>query len=377
MNVSAFAGINNVSEATRLKPGELSAARDIDITSTGAAVARRGRTLLLAGAAHSLHETYFGLLAAQNNDLLLLDASTGAVQRTVMQSIGPKRIWYVQLPDGRVGYSNGLVNGVAGVFGDTPWGVPVPPDAGYGTAGGTPYQITYTRLFDQREGPPCYGPAIDPSQPLVGLPQMDGYRINVYLAPAGQMYLAATTTTDFADISGPLGVSYFAGPLAPLPVGKLMTQWGARTLVAAGKTLWASAPFDAEHCDPTKDFVQFEDEITLAYAVPNGGVFVGTTRELLFLAGATLSDARLQTVAPGAVTLGSGVEVPLHYMAEKQRPDGQQDGALCLVDGYVHLLFGAGQALPLTAERYRYTASEVRATARVRDGALQYLASPV
>ena len=47
-----------------------------------------------------------------------------------------------------------------------------------------------------------------------------------------------------------------------------------------------------------------------------------------------------------------------------------------LVGGVAHLIYGNGQIIALTAERYRTEATEVYATVRMRDGLMQYLAAP-
>jgi ADP-ribose pyrophosphatase YjhB (NUDIX family) len=94
-----FLGINNVEDPTRVKPGEMLVASNVDIAGT--LLSRRGRTRLKAGAAHSLYEAPFGLLAVVDNDLLLL-AADGTEVRTVYETIGYTRVWYADLPDGRV-----------------------------------------------------------------------------------------------------------------------------------------------------------------------------------------------------------------------------------------------------------------------------------
>ena len=62
------------------------------------------------------------------------------------------------------------------------------------------------------------------------------------------------------------------------------------------------------------------------------------------------------------------------YLPANLRTGGR--GALAIVDGVLTLLAGDGQAIPLTAARYQRELDEVWATTRLRDGTLQYLASP-
>ncbi|MEY5097688.1 MAG: hypothetical protein RJA36_407, partial [Pseudomonadota bacterium] len=86
-----FLGLNNVDDPTRLKPGEMLVASNVDIAGT--LLSRRGREMLKAGGAHSLHESIFGLLAVVDNDLLLLD-DDGTELRTVYETIGYTRVWF-------------------------------------------------------------------------------------------------------------------------------------------------------------------------------------------------------------------------------------------------------------------------------------------
>ena len=371
-----FLGINNVADPTRLKDGELLTAVNVDIGSTGDLSSRKGSMTLRAGAAHSVYEAPFGLLAVIDSDLVLLDTA-GALLRVVYPSLGYTRCWYATLADGRVAFSNDLIHGLATATETAEWGILPPVDHGEGIPGSTPYQITYVRQSDGLEGPPIYGPPIDTTQAIIGLPTKAGHDINIYFAPYGEaMFLAGSTGTDsFTHSGAPLGAQWVGAGLAPPPVGKLLHPWLSRVLIADGKTLWATRPLQPELIDLTRDFIQFADDITLIYGT-NSGVFVGTTAGVQWLDGTVFGDLKNQPIATGYVTLGSAVEFPLAYLNEKVRPGGILQGSLCLVDGVVHLIHGAGQITPLTARRYRAARTEVHATGRMRDGVMQYLAAP-
>lgn len=375
MKLSQFLGINNVVGPTRLTAGELASATNVDIGARGELLHKRARTLLSAGVASSVFEAPFGVFALIGNDLKLF-SKEGAVLRTVYDTLGYTRVWYVLLPDGRVGFSNGLINGIASAAETMPWGIPTPPDAGTGVVGDTQYQITYVRAADGLEGPPAFGELIDMTQAIIGLPARAGYSINVYAAPYGEaMYLLGSTTTDTFDPSGrSLGVQFVEGPRAAPPAGTVMVQWKSRVLIAQGKVLWATEPYRVESMDMTRDFVQLPADITGLFGTPEG-VFVGTTEGLHFLAGQTFAELRAQLIAPGPVALGSMVEFDAAYLQEKARPQTERC-ALCLVSGLVHLLFGAGQVANLTANRYRTEAAEVFASVRVRKGVMHYVAAP-
>lgn len=379
MLIKTFSGINNVAKDKRLKPDEFTRALDVDLASTGTLRARRGHAPLVTGTtAHSVFEAPFGVFCVVDRDLKLFDTA-GALLRTVYQGLGAKRVWYILLSDGRVGFSNGLINGIADLTTTYDWGMPTPVDAGAGVAGEVPYFITYVRLSDGLEGPPAYGGSIDPAQAIVGLPVRAGYTISLYLSPGGAPLYAGNTSSDAITplALSALGAAYTEPPLTAPPVGILMAQFGPRVLIADGPRIWATQPFRDELCDATKDFLQMPDPVTLIYGVEQAGVFIGTTKNLFFAGGTTFDQLKAQPIAASSVVLGSAVEIDTPFLPEKIRPKDVQQGTLCIIDGFVQLISGTGNVTPLTDQRYRTTHTEVYATARIRDGVLQYLATPV
>lgn len=372
-----FLGINNIADETRLSEGEFTAATDVDIGSRGNLMSRRGRTLLLSGVdVRSVFHTPFGLLVCVDSDLLLV-SEAGVVLRTVYPTFGYTRVWCAKLPDGRVAFSNGLIQGLCTASTTQLWGVPTPVDAGVGIDGGTLYQITYVRDSDRLEGPPLYGNLIDTTQAIIGLPQLAGHSINVYFAPYGDtMFLAGSTSTDtYLHGGGPLGAQFVGSGLSQPPVGRLLTVWNSRVLIADGNVLWATRPMQPEQIDLTQDFIQMPTPITALYGTGDG-LFVGTEDGMFYLSGIVFREMKAQSIASGFVTLGSTVEIPLSYLNEKLRPPNILQGALCSIDGAIHLVHGAGQITGLTSTKYRAVTREVHATVRVRDGVMHYLAAP-
>ena len=371
-----FLGINNVADEERLTPGEMTEATDIDIGHRDEILSRRGRTRLVAGAAHSVFEAPFGILAVVDNDLILYDAE-GTELRTVYETLGYTRTWYVLLPDGRVGFSNGLINGLCTATATQPWGIDAPIDAGEGIPGDTPYQIAYVRLSDGREGPPIYGTPIDTAQAITNLPSLAGFKINVYFAPHGEVaFLAGSTLTEtflYDGLPTGLGVPTDTYGLAKPPIGTQMAQWGSRTLIVDNNVLWATRPHQPELIDMTRDFLQFERDITLVYG-NDAGIFVGDERQLLFLAGQTFEALDHRTVQPGLCVLGSVVEIDTAAL-----PSDLADApraAIAIVDRTITMLTAGGTAKSLTEGRYETDVTEVYASTRTRDGVLQYIAVP-
>ena len=117
---------------------------------------------------------------------------------------------------------------------------------------------------------------------------------------------------------------------------------------------------------------QFTSPITLIQPVDDG-VYVGTTTELVFMAGSEFDKMTYRQVLAGPVVLGSGVQAPGDLIR------GGQPGTamLCIADGVICVGFNGGNLVRLTEGRYQTDVTEVAATFRMLPGRIpQYLAIP-
>lgn len=121
--IGEFTGLNNTVAEERLKPGELAVAKNIDIDDRGHVRRRRGRTLLLSGAFHSLWTAQDGrVFVVWNGTLCRLTPSNGLVQ--LAATVGDASVVYVQVGDG-VYFSSTMQSGVIDLRdGVTAWGTP-------------------------------------------------------------------------------------------------------------------------------------------------------------------------------------------------------------------------------------------------------------
>lgn len=381
-----FTGINNVLEPHRLKTGDLTIATDVDIGLSGEITRRAGYTETSALCHKNVWQGAGFVLATCNGDLV---KTAGGMQTLLLASIGNDRIWYLNLPDGRTAFSNGLISGTTDGVSVTGWGVPVPPSIGNLTdvagsldPGDYQYQLTYVRLSDGVEGPPEYSnplPVALGGIVLMALPALAGYKINVYItgANAGTGYLAGSTVNGVFSFTGknnqlilPCRTEF----LIPMPPGRTLAMWRGRALSASGKVLYASRAGQWELCDVRRDFKQFEGDITLVQPV-DGGIFVGTTKELGFLAGDEFDKLVYRSVVSGPTVLGSGVSVRGELIQQREGA-GQGAGMICIADSVVVAGFSDGQVVRLTEGRYETTATEVAATFRMLDRVPQYIAIP-
>jgi hypothetical protein len=383
-----FTGVNNVVPSHRLKKTDLTVATNIDIGLDGELMRRDGYSELAATCHKNLWQADGFLLATvAGNDLKAF--TIGGSYTTVSASLGPSRVWYCNLPDGRTTFSNGLINGITGGAAATTWGVPIPASlgaradvAGSLFPGDYQYQLTYRRTADGLESGPLYSnPAAAASGgiSLSGLPTLAGHTINVYITGANGdvgFYAGNTagSTFTFTGANDQLVLPCRTEHLSPAPVGTVMAFWRGRVLVAAGSVLWASMAGRWEHFNMRRDFKQFSAGITLIQPV-DGGFFVGTTEELCFLAGTEFDKLIYTRKLAGATVLGSGVAVRGELIKQGEGA-GLGSAMMCLADNTVVAGFSDGQIVRSTESRYTTTATEVSAVFRMVDRVPQYVAIP-
>lgn len=388
LTFKSFSGINNVMRPERLGADALQQATDVDIDVTGQISRRKGYASVSLEAHRSLFDAGDFLLATVgiNGDLT---AISGETRTTIYPSLGHERVWYCTLPDGRIAFSNGLICGLTDGTIYTGWGVPVP--AGVGAAMGIPgnlfdgeyrWQITYVRLADGREGGPAYSEPISITEGglfLSGLPVLAGYKINVYLTSHNDVgaYLAGSTTNAIFSFTGkndelvqPCRTDF----CKPAPAGICPTSWRGRALIAEGNVLYASRPNDWETFDVRRDYKQFVDPITLVVPVDDG-IYVGTEKELSFLAGSQFDQLVYRLVVNGGTVLGSGVPVPGELVKQGEGA-GQGSAMLCIADGRIIAGFNGGGITRLTENVYHTAVTEVHAHFRNHNGTPQYIATP-
>lgn len=382
--IGAFVGINNVAAPERHAPGELQAAINVDLDSTRALVTRRGRVPVTGGAGdvRNLWQAPGGLLMLLDGYVQSLPLA-GGVPVKLSPNLGCNdRIWFTLHPDGRVAWSNGLINGLieADLQSSREWGVAPPTVAGDAPDGDTPYWLTWIRLSDRLESAPMYCGPTTVGAPITGLEVRDGYATGVYYALDGLTgFYAGVTLTDsfqFTEAHDKLVQPCVTEHRMPPPPGICLTSWGARTLMTVDNVIFATTPFQRESFDPRRDFIQVPDRVTWLHGV-DAGFWIGTKRELLFMQGTSLDQLRKATVRDKPVLLGSGVPADFTLMDPAARPGGALDGAFCVCGDEIVACGSTGAVQVYAAGRYKVPAmNSCWATTRVRDGVLQYLVSP-
>lgn len=149
-----------------------------------------------------------------------------------------------------------------------------------------------------------------------------------------------TPTATLGEVGGSL--------LGDPPKATCIAAYKGRIYLAQGKTLWATDLFRYHYVDRTRNFMQFEHEITLLMAMGDG-LYVGTTGGLYFIQG-VLGTFRLQQITTEAVLPGSGVEVPLDRVHPQARNQDVPTGiaAIMLTNGGVVAGMDGGTCYNLT-----------------------------
>lgn len=380
-----FTGINNVLPPERLAPADLALASNVDIGMDGEARRRQGFSVDRAGAYTSVWDADgFGLAVKGGS---LVNSGSDAVLHA---GVGSARMWYCNLPDGRTIYANGTVSGLARSALVSKWGVPIPAAVGVPAAGGGgglhagkyQWSITYVRSFDGLEGGPAYGYPMDIAEggsfSLTNLPVIAGHTTNVYLTShnGGQAYLAGSTAGtgfSFTGANKDLVLPCRTDFMYPAPAGIAPCLWNGRVLLAAGPVLYASQHARYELFDLRRDFKQFSGDITSIVRV-DGGIYVGTTKELAYLDGEVFDKLVYNQVVDGPVVLGSGVAVDGEKVV---LGDGVGSGQamICIANRSLVAGFSGGKVVHMTEGRYVTDAAEVCAAFRVTNGIPQYIAA--
>lgn len=382
-----FLGINNVLSPRMIAMGQLQSATNVDVTRAGKVRRRDFLAVVSADSLHSIFRSDGGrLLGVAGSDLVVAD--TGGV---LAEGVGTSRMWFLNLPGDRVAYSNGAAFGVIDGGVARAWGVPTPPAdaAAQSVPGGLhpgdySYWLTYVRTSDGLEGAPrIMAPVTLPDGGLVltGLPQLVGHSINVYLSPqfGGEAYLAgnaAGSVFSFTGASDKLVMPCRTMQAFQPPAGRLLACWRGRVLVAAGSVLYASMPGRYESFDVRRDYKVFDSTITLVQPV-TGGIYVGTEKELAFLAGSNFDELAFSRSTPGRVVLGSGASVDGGEILLGDGT-GQGDAMICIVDGALAAGFSDGTMRVMTEGVYQTAVIEVSASFRKSsNGDPLYIAVPL
>lgn len=384
----AFKGLRNSVPPERLEPSDLLDAVNVDIDNSGRIARRPGVMLLSAGDAHSLWSHGQTCLFVRGSILHRLhqDYASSIVASGLTPDLPMN---YVEV-NGRVYWSNGVQTGVIDELGARSWGIPVPdmpgavPIAGQLAAGQYQVAVTYLREDGQESGT---GMAA-----LIQLGEGSGVHVSwddpsdmtlteaaVYITePNGKvLYQAGVSRIDAAGLditsirlSLPCDTQWLDAP----PPGQCLAYHRGRILIAAGEHLFATTALGYEYVDQ-RDYIAIDDTTIRFVAGVEGGIYVGTEKNVYFLSGARLEEMTIRTVAEGAAVARSVVYTDGFAATGNANLSGQQV-VLFACAGGVCMGTTDGTVINMTGERYRFdTAPTGAACLRQEDSITQYLLS--
>ena len=397
MKIERFTGLDNQHpdhDELSLKPGDLVEATNCYVDDAGQIIRRDGFALASSGTYTSLWKGSALTLAVVGGDLVNVGGST------LHASVGTARMWFEELPDGRVIYSNGTAMGVVNAAGSarTAWGVPVPTSAGTGAngTGSLPpgvyrWCVTHRRTADGLEGGPVYSGTLTVSSgavALTSLPTLSGHTTNVYITAANgseHFYAGNTSGSTFTLTSAASRVRRCMTNYckAPISTGIMPKFWRGRMLLAVGNTLYATKAKTLHLFNVKEDARRFGGTITMVQPV-DSGIWIGTTEGLHFLGtGVQFDKLAMNRMVDGPVLMGSGAAIRggalLRMGSQGPSTAGEGNmGALCIAARAITACYADGSCNAITDSRYLVDSAITSvAAAVIEDGPLsQYIAIP-
>ena len=294
MNITAFKGLNNVSDPLRLGLGWLVTANNVNVTDTGSLVRRDGYSRASAGNFTGLYATkdYSRLYVVDGG---VLKSSNGTTHVAIQTLVSTARMYWCEIND-QVFFNNGSDSGILSrdhSIRDWAWDIPASPtlQAVTGSLAAGLYRVLVTtRLADGRETGTS-----DPVELVLAegqALQISGISAdsNVYLAPANSTVFslaAVPTGTAIVWNQSPdnLGRDLVLGGLDPLPACDVIQAWKGRIYTSQydasrdQSTVYFSQPLGFHLFDLFKDFFMVPGKVTML-APHDAGLIVGTDQRI-------------------------------------------------------------------------------------------------
>lgn len=154
------------------------------------------------------------------------------------------------------------------------------------------------------------------------------------------------------------------------PLATSLALFNGRIYLASGRTLWATELYLYDYVDKTRNFIQFESDITAVFDVDDG-LYVCTEDEVWFLTGPFAQMQRVQASPQGALA-GSVVRVPSTALTLEQPTRG--DVAIFMSRSGVCVGLPSGVCYSLTQPKFDFPQGESAAAMfRHQDGVSQYV----
>jgi hypothetical protein len=158
--------------------------------------------------------------------------------------------------------------------------------------------------------------------------------------------------------------------LGPPPLAEHLTLHNGRIYLATKNIIWATELYLYDYVDKTRNFMQFESDVTGLIAVDDG-IYVGTADAVWFLTGGFGSMRRV-AMTPQGMVARSAVEVPADALALQQPTAGHAVMFMSRSDVCIGL--AGGVCYTVTQGKFLLPeASSGAAMYRKQDGLNQYV----
>jgi hypothetical protein len=213
---------------------------------------------------------------------------------------------------------------------------------------------------------------------------------DIYYSGAGTSGIIDTqdNTVSFWGSSSDLILSPVVNPTAYLPevrikllgkppVASILAYYNGRIYLAQGPNLWCTELYLYNYVDKTRNFAQFEDDITMIGVVTDG-MYIGTKQATWFLGGESFPMKRKSVLDSGPVK-GSMVYIPSE-LGNPTPPgpdaDTPQEVAIAFMTSRGYCVGkDSGNAFNLTEDKFFFpSAARSAALFRRQDGVNQYIA---
>jgi hypothetical protein len=364
IKIDTWLGLRNDVGEDRYDAGDMAEATNIELDETGKVKRRMGTLRTQTGVWHSVwssgHDAEYGY-GVKDNVITLIDV---AGNTTPVVAIRGRRVSY-QLINGSVFWSDEHECGVLQGATNRKWGLDVPPQTQAIDATGTMLTGTYLHAmtYVNREGRESGAPACNATVcnlgglQFVNLPVSTDTTVvskRIYLTERdGELpFLIAeipntdTTLSVYAPTYGMALRTQFFGP--PPTAGHMVRYVGGRAIIGSENYLWYSSPYEYELFDLRSGYLGFEAEVE-TFALLGDGVYVGTAKQVVWMAGFDPTEWRARTVFNIGAVRGTEVLIPANLVG-KEGSEGDVMGwfshwGFCLG-------FNGGSMKEITGTRY-------------------------
>lgn len=363
-----FVGINNVDKARETQVNELQTAVNVDVNDQGRLVRRKGYRRIYRGECNSLYSDENIILFREGSCLRRLNSDHSSTSlRNDMHTQLP--VSYLGL-NGLVYYTDGQLTGIVENGANRSWGIepPISPVISATTgdliAGDYNITCTYERGDGQESGAPVTSSVSLPNGGGIAITvtasdDSDVDWINIYATPSGGevayrvMKVSNETQTLYhRDVMNEYSIPLRTSLLSPPPAGNLISFYNGRMYIADGSVVWYTEPYKYELVSLYRNFLPFEDRVTMFSPVDNG-VWVGTSSAVYFLQMEDpTKEVNLVEKAQYGVIFNTAAEVEGQYFSGEQQVPGPS--VLFATTRGICLGLSDGMFMNLTDGRYQF-----------------------